>query len=143
MAFEAISRGAQHAYVWEILRPGANTIRKFAEELGISDQVTILAEDTFRWSKPLENGVVELLKRTGNPNGIAAPWLVFCCPPYSLWESQGGQLKDLLSDWASLAPKQSLFAVELEQKTEEHYLPESLSWDIRTYSPAKIAVAEV
>jgi len=53
MAFESLSRGASHACVWEVLKTGAETIRGFAKELGLSDRVTVLHEDVLRWSKNL------------------------------------------------------------------------------------------
>jgi hypothetical protein len=35
-----------------------------------------------------------------------------------------------------------LAAIELEVETDEQWLPEGYSWDLRKYAPAKIAIAE-
>ena len=137
LAFESISRGAKHAWIWEILKPGARVIQKVADDLGISQGITVLDQDVLRWSESLP----EALSGLGELRD--SPWVVFCCPPYSMWESHGGELKDLLKAWAEQAPRGSLFAVELHQRTDLGLLPNNLSWEVRIYPPAQIAVAEV
>jgi hypothetical protein len=60
-----------------------------------------------------------------------------------MWESHGVELTQLLEAWADQAPEGSLFAVELEQRTALNLLPKNLAWEVRLYSPAQVAIAEV
>jgi 16S rRNA (guanine966-N2)-methyltransferase len=185
LAFESISRGAEKAVIWEILRNGALVIQNIARELGVQDRVQVLHEDVFRWSQDLHDS----LKRLHLPEAATLPvpvsaekplapepanssenltpmepatnssesttstespadgerswrWAVFCCPPYAMWETQGHELQALVERWYQHAPSGSLFAVELELPTPIEYLPVGPDWDIRTYAPAKIAIAE-
>ncbi|MFM8215949.1 MAG: RsmD family RNA methyltransferase [Pirellula sp.] len=136
LAFEAVSRGASHAWVWEILKPGARIIQKIAGDLGISDQITVLDKDVLRWTQ-------QLAQELKSFNLTNEPWVVFCCPPYSMWETDGTELREMLDVWISQAPAGSLFAVELEHRTDLGLLPAAISWQVRTYAPAQIAIGEV
>lgn len=136
LGFEAISRGATHATIWEILRPRAADILRFAKELGISDQVTVLTTDVLRWTR--DGG----LAGEEFPKSPQTPWILFVCPPYAMWETDGASIRDTVAAWLDAAPIGSLFAVELELETDEEWLPTTVSWDIRPYAPAKVAVAE-
>ena len=60
-----------------------------------------------------------------------------------MWQSHGSELTKLLESWAKQAPVGSLFAVELEQRTDLSLLPKDLEWEVRLYSPAQVAIAEV
>jgi 16S rRNA (guanine966-N2)-methyltransferase len=136
LGFEAISRGATHATIWEILRPRAADILRFAKELGICEQVTVHAMDVMRWTRDggIEGDEFQRMRE--------APWILFVCPPYALWETDGASIRDTIAAWLEVAPSGSLFAVELELETDEAWLPNSVSWDVRPYAPAKVAVAE-
>lgn len=149
LGFESVSRGASHAWVWEILKPGARVIQKIAEDLGVSGQVTVLDQDVLRWSRTLAEGFQTLASRlegVGQPiDGyfLGQPWVVFCCPPYAMWESQGAEITQMLEAWTTAAPKGSLFAVELEQRTDLAYLPITANWEVRHYAPAQVAIAQL
>lgn len=146
LAFESVSRGALHAWVWEILKPGARVIQKVAEQLGIGQKVTVLDLDVLRWSASLDEGLQGLLDRLATEQRAliaGKPWVVFCCPPYSMWETNGPELTQMLEAWAAAAPPESLFAVELEYHTDLSLLPRSLSWEVRQYAPAQVAIAEL
>ena len=156
LAFEAISRGARAAAIWEVLRHGVVAIQSIANQLGIADQTRGLHEDSFRWGQNLRENWGQLgpLFQAANQTAPACqtdptvpwpkerPWVVFCCPPYAMWETQGEALKTLVEQWWLAAPDDSLFAVELETETPISWLPEGIDWDIRNYQPAKIAVAQ-
>jgi 16S rRNA G966 N2-methylase RsmD len=142
LAFESISRGASHAIIWEILRPGAATIRQLAEGLGIGQKVTVLATDVLQWTRDWKAKDHDWKELGIAPVPEGGRWVVFCCPPYALWEPLGQELKELMSDWYEAAPTGSLFAVEMEVETPESWLPEGPDWDLRTYAPAKVAIAE-
>jgi 16S rRNA (guanine966-N2)-methyltransferase len=143
LAFESISRGAEHAWVWEILKPGARVIRRISEDLGIADQVDVLDQDVIRWSESLADGLESHGGKFAELGANTAPWVVICCPPYAMWESHKAELTELVHAWATAAPLGSLFAVELEQNTELGVLPAFLEWQVRRYAPAQVAIAEV
>jgi 16S rRNA (guanine966-N2)-methyltransferase len=146
LAFESISRGASRAVIWEILRQGATTIERIASELGIRDQVLVLPTDVFRWTEDIGENLQKIgIPTSAKPDEATSPpppWMIFCCPPYAFWESEGAALMTLVSTWYEASPKGSLIAVELEAKTPDDALPSGPDWDIRIYSPAKIAIAE-
>jgi 16S rRNA (guanine966-N2)-methyltransferase len=136
LAFEAVSRGAREAVIWEILRPRAADIARFSRELGIDDRINVLAADVLRWT------VQDGLASPDWQHYFQSPWLVFACPPYRMWDTQGGEIRSALQAWLEVAPPASLAAIELEVETDEQWLPEGYSWDLRKYAPAKIAIAE-
>ena len=136
LAFETVSRGASQGIVFEILKSASREIMANAKSLGISDKISIVQTDVLDWS---ENLVSNAERFHLDPSSI---WVVFCCPPYALWESDGEKLLATLQTWWDAAPKGSLFAVELEEKTPIHFLPPNAEWDIRVYKPALMAVAE-
>ncbi len=153
MAFEAISRGASHAFTWEILKSGAQAIQNFAQTLQIQSQITVLHEDVLRWSSNLEQNLEFLDLLSIPPSSThtsdqpaadqpAAPWVLFCCPPYALWETQGQEIRDMIKKWIQAAPARSLFAIELEVNTDLQWLPTDLDWDMRKYTPALIAIGQ-
>lgn len=135
LGFEAVSRGATRAVLFDVLAHGVLEIRKNSESLGLKDRVIVLQKDVIRWSESLEQNLGFL--RLEN-----CPWIVFCCPPYALWQSQGESLTQMLQAWIDKSPAGSLFAVELEDKTPLELLPRSLEWDVRVYKPARMAIAE-
>ncbi len=136
LAFESISRGALRGTIWEILRQGASDIRSLASQLGIESQVSVIHGDVFTWTRKLEENLAAL----NLPENAA--WVVYCCPPYALWEGSGNELKQLMTRWYEAAPSGSLFAIELEVRTPDTWVPDVGDWDIRLYAPAKMAIAQ-
>lgn len=135
LAFESLSRGSTSAVVFEILKMAAKEIQANAKSLAMSDSLIVLQTDVLKWSESLSDN----LKFLRLPE---LPWIVYCCPPYSLWTSDEQGMRDLLVRWYEAAPPGSMFAVELEFETSIDFLPSPLEWDIRTYKPAKMAIAE-
>jgi 16S rRNA (guanine966-N2)-methyltransferase len=135
LAFESISRGATRAVVFEILKMAAKEIQGNAKSLGMDSKLVVLQTDVLKWSEALSNNL-QFLRLPD------LPWIVFCCPPYSLWDTEAQGMRDILNRWVDTAPAGSMFAVELEFETSIDFLPTSLEWDIRTYKPAKMAIAE-
>jgi 16S rRNA (guanine966-N2)-methyltransferase len=135
LAFEAISRGAVAAVLFEILRGAAQDIVRNAKTLGVEDNLVVIQNDVLRWSAAIEKNLPMLRLPE-------LPWVVFCCPPYALWEEDPDAMRSLLQQWVRTAPDGSLFAVELEDKTPLDFLPTELEWDVRTYKPAQMAIAE-
>lgn len=136
LAFETVSRGAAKGIVFEILKSAAREIQNNAKTLGISDKIEVLQTDVIEWSSGLPANCERFKLR---PEQL---WVIFCSPPYALWESDGQKLKSMLELWWNAAPTGSLFAVELEEATPLDLLPEGIDWDIRLYRPARMAVAE-
>jgi 16S rRNA (guanine966-N2)-methyltransferase len=146
LAFESLSRGADSAVIFEILKPAAREILANAKSLGVADRIRVISSDVVAWSERLiENlgSLVEIDAKSESGNeGSKTTWLVFCCPPYSMWESDGERLRQMLSTWIENAPIGSLFVVELHDTTPGELLPDCNQWDIRLYRPAKIAISE-
>jgi 16S rRNA (guanine966-N2)-methyltransferase len=135
LGFEALSRGGVAAVFFEILKTAAKDIAQNANVLNVQESVVVVSNDVIRWSDSLARNL-EMLELP------ELPWVVFCCPPYALWDSQGEVLRTMLLNWIELAPQGSLFAIELEEKTSLDCLPSQIEWDIRTYRPAQMAIGE-
>ncbi len=140
LAFESISRGATFGVIFELVKSVSREIQTNAAALKLEAQTQVVQTDVLKWSQGLPENLDGLRLE---PSLLRSkPWVVYCCPPYSLWQSQGPELHAMLSTWIELAPAKSLFAVELEAETDETLIPRLLEWDIRAYKPAKIAVGE-
>lgn len=67
VAFEAISRGAKHAFLVDLDKTAIRTIKENVEELGIEDKVTVMQSNVKGWS---------------NNNTDKQFDIVVCDPPY-------------------------------------------------------------
>ncbi len=123
LAFEALSRGAVHATVIERHFPTVNIIRQNAKSLGVLDQLTVHAGDAFYWGPKYEPPT-------------PAPWLVFCCPPYELYQTQLPQILELIELLVARSPADSCVIVEADQRFDFASLPEPDAWLVRAYLPA-------
>lgn len=131
LGLEALSRGAVAAWLIEAHRAAASDIRKNIETLAVTDCTRVVAADTFAWARSALAG--ELANRD-------EPWLVFCCPPYEFYVTRDQQLMHMLDGFAAAAPSASTFVVECDRRFDTKRLPATLSWDIRQYPPAVIAI---
>ncbi len=133
LGIESISRGASRAILLEMLRPAVAGIVENLKRLRIEDKAEVHNVDTLRWMKYLETTVAAWPK---------APWVVFCCPPYRMWETEVARLREGLAQMLALSPSGSFFVVEAEEPFDiAAELPE-FNWDIRQYKPALVGVAE-
>jgi 16S rRNA (guanine966-N2)-methyltransferase len=133
LGLESISRGARRAVLLEMLRPAVATIAENAARLKVADKVEIHNVDTLRWLKYIESTAIQWQD---------SPWVVFCCPPYSMWSSELERLRDGLVKMLAVCPIGSMFVVESEQPFDiRAELPE-FDWDVRPYKPAIVGVAE-
>lgn len=133
LGIEAISRGASRAIMLEMLRPAVSGIVDNLKRLKIEDKVEVHNVDTLRWLKYLE---------TTAATWPQAPWVVFCCPPYKMWETELPRLREGLAQMLALSPIGSFFVVEVEEPFDiRAELPE-FNWDVRHYKPAFVGVAE-
>ena len=139
LALEALSRGASRAVAIEMHRPTARLIVQNAESLGIPASyesrvapevgIAVVTSDTFHWAKQ-------------SPDLGKAPLLVFCSPPYELYESRKDDMLELLRRLLDVAPAKSLFAVEADERFDFGLLPNAADWDIRSYPPAILGIWE-
>jgi 16S rRNA (guanine966-N2)-methyltransferase len=127
LGFEALSRGAASAVFVERHFPTAAIIQKNAAELGVADRTTVMPANTLLWTKKL-------------PELPAAPWVVFCSPPYDLYVTHRAELLALLEQLLHHAPPASMFAVETDDRFDFAQLPLADRWDVRQYPPAVVGI---
>lgn len=127
VGFEAISRGAAKATMLERHFPTARSIRDNAELLDVKGRVEVAAGDSFVW--------VKRLKEAG-----PLPWVVFCCPPYSLYIVRQADQLDMIDRLLRLAPPESIFVVESDERFDPALLPDAENWDVRNYPPTIVAL---
>ena len=126
---EAISRGAASATLVERHFPTAKLIEQNAQSLGIADRCTVLPANTLLWAKKL-------------PPLPGVPWVVFCSPPYELYETQQIEMLTLVKVLMEAAPAESWFCVEADARFDFATLPHAAAWDVREYPPAIVGVCE-
>ncbi len=131
LAFEAVSRGSVQASILELSRLSVSSIVANLTAIGIDDKVTVHNVDTLRWLRSLEMNI---------QSWPALPWVVFCCPPYRLWESDGERLADGLRSMYAAAPSGSQFVCETDATFDLALSIPELPWDIRHYPPAFVGV---
>jgi len=123
LAIESFSRGAVFAVAIERSRTFAKTIRESAEAIGIEpEEVEVLTGDAFRVSPKRMAEVREEF--------LTTPWVVYFCPPYSLWTEQQDDMFELLQTTARIAPPGSLIVTETDKFFDIATLPLS-PWDVR------------
>jgi 16S rRNA (guanine966-N2)-methyltransferase len=133
LGVEALSRGSAAVVAVELNRGLAAQLRTAVKELGLAGRHEVLCIDVFR-AQPLLLGSL----RQHPP----LPWCLICCPPYKLWDSHASQLRDCLAGLIAEAPEGSMFVVELPEPCDPAWLPAGLSWQLRTYRPAQLALAD-
>jgi 16S rRNA (guanine(966)-N(2))-methyltransferase RsmD len=134
IGIEAVSRGANHAVIVELLPHLAKSIRGYVDEFKIADKVTVHRGSAFDYLLDYE----ESIRQLGN-----LPWLVFVCPPFPMWtsETERESLVRMIELWIEKAPSSSRFVCELDFDCDPSVLPQSLDWSVRDYRPANIAIA--
>lgn len=143
LAFEALSRGAVAALLLERHFPTARQMQRRAAEMELGDRVEVLSSDTFVWAKRFQAGT--LANPDGSRRDLAAewgsrPWLIFCCPPYSLFVTRPDDVIDLIRQLRDRAPAGSVLVVESDERFDPGLLPDADSWVVRVYPPAVIAI---
>lgn len=127
LGFEAISRGAAGATFVERHFPTAAVIERNAKELAVAERCTIVPANTLLWAKRL-------------PELPAIPWVVFCSPPYDLYVTHTAEMLALVEQLLRHAARDSLFAVEADERFDFRLLPNSDQWDVREYPPAYVGI---
>lgn len=132
LAFESLSRGAERAIILELSRPAVTTILQNMQLLGVGERVEVFHVDTLRWLKNQQ------LARSGWPD---LPWVIFCCPPYRMWQAETERLCQGLLELYRAAPAESQLVCECESDFDLPAAMPEIDWDVRHYDPATIAVA--
>ncbi len=131
MGLEAISRGASRAYLIERHFPTVKVIRENVQMLSPDQPVEVNASDSFFWAREF------LSKPDVQPE---EPWAIFCCPPYSLFQSRQDDLLEMVGSLLDAAPEHSVAVVESDEKFDPACLPRAGQWRSRQYAPALISV---
>ena len=131
MAMEAISRGASDAIILEMSRSAVHMILENITNLKLADRIHVHNVDTLRWLKHVSSSSADWPK---------SKWVVFCCPPYRMWLTDGQRLCSGLHELYELSPPGSQFVLESDDQFDvPNALPEC-RWDVREYNPARIAI---
>lgn len=131
LAFESISRGAERAIVLEMSRSTVATMLASMETLGLKDRIDVFNVDTLRWLRNID------MARRDWPD---LPWIIYCCPPYKMWTSDGERLCQGLLDLYAASPVGSRIVCESEWGYDLPAAMPTLDWDVRNYDPANISI---
>jgi 16S rRNA (guanine966-N2)-methyltransferase len=151
LGLEAVSRGATSAILIERHYPTSQLIKQNAQALGIEDKCEVVFGDAFLWARKQTSAVssaTTLNSQIRNPKSeiisltSSSRWLVFCSPPYEFYVSRLTEMLELIGALWSAAPVDSLFIVEADERFDYALLPDKEGWDVRTYLPASIGLAQ-
>jgi len=129
LGLEAVSRGAARATLIERHFPTAAVIRRNAASLGIESQCEVIAADAFYW----------VAQRWRSQEPIVA----FISPPYDFYVDRRDEMLGLIARLCAQSPPESVVIVEADERFDFRLLPSTNAWQVRAYSPAVIALAEV
>jgi 16S rRNA (guanine966-N2)-methyltransferase len=138
LAVEAISRGALTAAIVEKQSFRASEIIANLEKIDLLDCCRVFTADAFRVShnptKLVESITPEDIESSG--------WLIFCCPPYSLWTDNEAEMSKLVKRWLEQCPVDSLMVIELPDAIADsiEFDTPSIEWLRRSYKPAIVAI---
>ena len=133
IGIEAISRGASVAFLVERHFPTLRIIEENVQSIDPEMKVQLDGSDSFFW-------VRKFLKEP--ERWPAEPWIVFCCPPYALFDDRTDELLEMIQAMLEAAPAGSLLAVESHEKFDPGRLPHPEQWKSRHYAPALISVLQ-
>jgi 16S rRNA (guanine(966)-N(2))-methyltransferase RsmD len=138
LGLEAISRGAARATFIERHFPTAGVIRENIATLGVGEQCEVVPSNTLVWIR--QPATREAL---ASASWQKQPWTVFCSPPYAMYVEQPDELVRLLTDLVEMAPVESRFVVEADERFDLSRLPRAGAWDVRKYDPAVVALLTI
>lgn len=130
LGFEALSRGALRATFIERHVPTSKLLRQNAQILAVTSRISIVASDTFVWAKRQMDLGTE-------------PCVLFCSPPYELYQSRREDMRQLLQSLVQRIPENSLVAVEFDEQFTADALPSPDAWQIRSYAGIHLALQRV
>jgi len=130
IAIEAISRGAISATIIELHLPTASLLKNNLEVLDLLPVCNLHKTDAFYW-----------VKNEAEHPPKESPWIVFCSPPYEFYVARQAEMLDMLNRLVDLAPADSMFVIEADQRFDLTLLPcIPVPNRIRSYPPAVIAI---
>jgi 16S rRNA (guanine966-N2)-methyltransferase len=132
LALEALSRGASYATLIEKHVPTARVVEENIRTLGVEVQAKLLTTSAFLWGKR----DLPTLRSQSIESDVS--WLVFCSPPYDFYIERKDEMLDLIHRVIETAPPESTIVVESDERFDVAELGDG--WDVRTYSPAVIAI---
>lgn len=127
LGFEAISRGAVHATFIERHVPTARLLRENARRLQLEDRTEVLNSDTIVWWKR-------------HPSLPVEPTVVFCSPPYELYQSRASDLLPMLAGLIDRLSPGSRVVAEFDARFSVDQLPQAEDWEVRTYQDISLAI---
>jgi len=130
LGIEAISRGAVRGFLVERDRGHLVQLRENISRLKLDDRLEVLSGDAFRG---------DWLPRMPEDT----PWVVFCCPPYAFYQDLRPAMAELIRTIISRAPGGSTLVVEADTVADFPQLTPEVPWDIRSYPPAILAIADL
>ena len=131
VGIEALSRGAVKAILVERHFPTLRLIEENVQAIDSQMNVQVEGSDSFFWVRQF----------LGDPaQWPAAAWVVFCCPPYVLYQEKQAELLEMIGGMLNAAPAGSLFVVESNEDFDLKLLPNFAHWESRHYSPAVVSV---
>lgn len=136
LAIETLSRGAEYGLVMELSRRAVTTIIENLNVLEMNDRVQVMNVDSVRWLRDIEAN----LKEGRLPSWLDQPWIVFVCPPYRLWTSEQENLVRAIETMHRIAPEGSSIVCETDHTFQIQDVLTELTWDVRKYPPATIAI---
>lgn len=137
LGLESLSRGATGALFIERHIPTARGVRENIARLGVEDQCEVLEASAFVWCK----------RDLPQTPADGTPWLVFVSPPYAFFIDRQAEMVSMVAALIEHSPADSIIVVEADERFDFALLPgeikksrHDLGWDVRTYSPAVVAV---
>jgi len=131
VAIEALSRGATRGFLIERHFPTLKIIKENIDSLDPHLPVEVCGADSFFWAR-------QFLQQP--ERWPTEPWVVFICPPYSLFQTQLDDLLALIKGFHDTAPEDSLIVVESDEAFDLSSLPNPTDWSSRLYAPAVLSV---
>lgn len=130
LGIEAVSRGAERAVLVEKERPNVVALQENVARIKLTGTVRVVPGDAFRghWRAELD---------------AQQPWLIFCCPPYALYVDQAAEMQQLIRSLVDKSPPGSVLVIEGDERLVLADLPAEVTWDVRHYAPAVLAIAEL
>jgi 16S rRNA (guanine966-N2)-methyltransferase len=127
LAFEALSRGAARATLFEQHLPTIRVLQQNAVALAVEPLCEVLPADVF------------IRVQGWRPEG-ELPWLVFSSPPYDFYVDRREEMLRMLTELVDDSPPESTFVVESDDRFDFGELPEAGAWRERLYAPAKVGI---
>lgn len=132
LGLEALSRGATQGTFIERHYPTAAVIRQNIDAIQMASACEVITHDTFFWWKQQHDW-----------QSYNKPIVLFCAPPYILFESHREVLMQMLADAQTHALPESTLVFESDETFAPSFLPDPFNWDVRPYPPALVGIYRV